>query len=113
LVSLILLTQKKYFGNSEVFLDYRFSFSVDFEALGSHFELCVGDIHEISQIFSFEDDVVSIFSEHFVNQRRRRIDLQTWHIVFIFEIEKFFVEGIDLGKHPFFDFVLVEDYTKI
>ena len=56
------------FWNFVIWLYDTVCFSIDFEAFGVEVEFGVDDIHEISDFFAFDNDIISVFSEHFVDE---------------------------------------------
>ncbi len=90
-----------------------FRHPIDLESFLAEVQLGIDDIHEVPDGRSFDDDVVSIFPEHPVDERRGGVDLEISQSVFLFEVEKLFVERIHFGEKRFLDLILIEDDAEL
>ena len=89
-----------------------FRHPVDLKPLLCQIQLRENDIHELPDIGSFQDDVVSVFSEHLVDQRRGGVDFDIFQSILFFEVEEVFVQGVDFGEETLFDFVLIQNHAE-
>jgi hypothetical protein len=90
-----------------------FRHPIHFKSFFDEVEFGKHNIHKGLYLWSFQDDVVSIFAKHLVDQWRSRINLYIMESIFFFEIQKIFVQSIDFGKQTFFDLIFVQNHTQL